>query len=107
MPKPKPLTATQVAERALATAIEFARERGRIQAIADLLSEKTGESITRQMVSRWLHPEPEKRQQPSLGYGLLLLWAVKHLEGDMQSMPANNVCVMVDMTPPEPKRRRK
>lgn len=45
---------------------------GTINRIAVWLQEKTGESITRQTVGRWLASEPEKRQMPSYGWGILL-----------------------------------
>ena len=45
---------------------------GAVQKITKWLREKTGDTITRQTVGRWLASDPGKRQMPSYGWGLLL-----------------------------------
>jgi hypothetical protein len=72
----KPATASN---QALADAVTYATEYGRVKQIAEAMSRLTGESVTRQMVGRWLAEDPAKRQQPSLGNGLLLLLVVQRL----------------------------
>jgi len=46
--------------------------RGSKKQLAAMLSERTGESVPRERVERWLKKDPSKRQQPLLGSGLLL-----------------------------------
>ena len=48
---------------------------GRKTQLAARMSELSGQSVTRDMIRAWLHPDPAKRRQPSFGYGLLLLVA--------------------------------
>jgi hypothetical protein len=47
--------------------------RGSKKQLAAALSKRTGESVPRERVERWLKKDPAKRQQPLLGSGLLLL----------------------------------
>lgn len=47
--------------------------------IADRLTEKTGSKVHRQTVGRWLHADESKRNQPSLGMGLLLVEVYEEL----------------------------
>ncbi len=49
------------------------------QEIADKLSLATKQKITRQMIGRWLNPEPEKRTQALHGTGILLVKLLKEL----------------------------
>lgn len=100
------MSAAEASEQALNHAVEFARERGRIQAIADLMTERTGDSVTRQMVSRWLNPDPDKRQQPSLGNGLLLLWCVDVLEHDNGHRTTVDIALKLAAAKPKPRRRK-
>ena len=37
------------------------------------LENVTGEPVGRHKIERWLHPDPERRVQPGLGSGLLLV----------------------------------
>lgn len=46
---------------------------GRKVRIADRMTNACGQKVTRQMVSKWLHPNPKKRTQPVMGFGALLL----------------------------------
>jgi hypothetical protein len=48
-------------------------------AIADRLSKITGKPVTRQMVEKWLHPDPEKRTQALHGTGILLVKLLREL----------------------------
>lgn len=47
--------------------------RGMKKQLAAALSKRTGEPVPRERVERWLKTDPEKRQQPLLGSGLLLM----------------------------------
>lgn len=84
MPKPKPqkpnpIPSTRISDRALARAVEYGEGYGNITAIASRMSAITGEPVTRQMVGRWLNKDPERRQQPSFGNALLLLFVIEQL----------------------------
>lgn len=46
---------------------------GRKVRIAQRMTAAGKKTVTRQMVSMWLHPEIEKRTQPVMGFGVLLL----------------------------------
>jgi hypothetical protein len=72
-----PAAPPAVSEQALAEAIEFAREPRAKTQIAAELSRLTGRRYLRQEVYRWLHPDPEKRQEPQLTVGLLLVAAAR------------------------------
>jgi hypothetical protein len=45
---------------------------GAKKSMADALSARTGEDVARERIERWLHRDPEQRQQPLLGSALLL-----------------------------------
>lgn len=69
----------QAAYNALKTLITYAQQnkgsrntKGTINLVTERLSELTGDKVHRQMVSKWLHPEHDKRIQPAFGTGLLL-----------------------------------
>jgi hypothetical protein len=47
--------------------------------IAEKLSKSTDQPITRQMVERWLHPDPDKRTQALHGTGILLVRLLENL----------------------------
>lgn len=47
--------------------------------IAETLSRKAKLPVTRQMVSRWLHPDPTKRSQALHGTGILLVEVLEEL----------------------------
>lgn len=80
--QPATLSATQASDHALADAVEYAKGYGNVTAIAEKMSQITGENVTRQMVGRWLNEDPEKRQQPSFGNAILILIAVDILRGN-------------------------
>lgn len=66
-------TAKQVGDLRLAPIRAWAQaNRGSVQRITTWLQDNTGEAITRQTVGRWLTADPEKRQQPQFGWGLML-----------------------------------
>lgn len=77
------LTAAQKADEQLKPIRLWAHsERGAIQKLTDKLQRLSGEQITRQTVSRWFHRDPDKRQQPSYGWGLHLETAYRDLATD-------------------------
>lgn len=49
-----------------------AANHGTYTSVAYWLQERTGEKVTRQTVGRWLATDPERRQTPHYGWGLLL-----------------------------------
>lgn len=74
---PIALTALEAANQALTPAIEYAAPGGKHSAIAIAMTMLTGQPVNRQMVGRWLNPDPAKREQPRFGYAIMLLWAVE------------------------------
>lgn len=74
--QPATLSPSAAANQALIPAFEYAATGGKHSSIADAMTRLTGQPVNRQMVGRWLNTDPEKREQPRLGYGLTLLWAV-------------------------------
>lgn len=77
----------RVAAAALGAAVEWAKTPGRKTRIAHRLSEITGRSVSRQMVEKWLHPEPEKRREPLLGIGLSLMVVASDLAATDDNRP--------------------
>jgi hypothetical protein len=72
-----PAAPPAVSQQALADAVEFAKlPRAKTQIAAELTA-LTGRRYLRQEVYRWLHPDPEKRQEPQLTVGLLLVAAAR------------------------------
>lgn len=77
----KKLTPTeQKSFNALKALIEYAQQnKGSRSAasthnlVVDRLTELTGKKVHRQMVAEWLHPDAEKRVEPRLGIGLMLM----------------------------------
>lgn len=53
---------------------------GMLTKLTEAMNARTSTPITRQAVSRWLHPEPSKRQEPKLGVFLVMEQAVKELQ---------------------------
>lgn len=51
-----------------------------------------GHPVKRQAFSRWVHRDPEKRIQPSLGAGLMLLQAATMAEREWERTHAENSC---------------
>ena len=73
-------TAAQLADERLAPIRLWAHsERGAIKRLTEQLQLQSDEGITRQTVTRWMHKDPEKRQQPSYGWGLHLEEAYRKL----------------------------
>lgn len=52
--------------------IDGTQEYGDKKKLAEALSNKVGQPVTRHLVERWTHSDPAKFQQPLLGSGLLL-----------------------------------
>lgn len=74
MPKTKPLDPDQLADNAIQPVIKkIADGKTTHSEIAAAMTESTRKSVTRQMVGRWTHPEPEKRDEPRLGAALALI----------------------------------
>lgn len=68
------MTAKQRADAFLEPIVKAAlARRGMKKQLAEALRKRTGEPVPRERVERWLKTDPEKRQQPLLGSGLLLL----------------------------------
>lgn len=65
--------------------VHIYENRGTILELAKILSDKTGEKIYRQYVENWLHPDPEKRIEPKLGIGLLLIEEGNRLIGALKN----------------------
>ena len=53
---------------------------GRLTQLTNRMREKTSTPITRQAVSRWLHQDPKKRQEPKLGIALIMEEAARDLQ---------------------------
>ena len=80
-PTPGQRTDNDAAEQRLAPIRAWAHaNHGMVKTIADRLSTLTGKPVMRQTVGRWLHKDPDKRQQPSYGFGLLLEDVVRDLQ---------------------------
>ena len=75
MPKEaiKKKSSREVGDEKLAPIRAWAQANHRtINKIASWLQDKTDEKITRQTVGRWLASDPNKRQMPAYGWGILL-----------------------------------
>lgn len=117
-PKPKKppehpllfLNPDEAAHQALAKAIEWAQGYGRMTAIADTLTLATSSCVSRQMVGRWLNPDPAKRVQTNLGTGLMLLHVVDTLanipepEAPWRPRESAQIYVALFKSKPAPKR---
>ena len=53
---------------------------GRLTQLTNRMREKTSTPITRQAVSRWLHQDPAKRQEPKLGIAIIMEEAARELQ---------------------------
>lgn len=66
-------TAETIADTRMAPIRNWAAaNHGSITRMTRWLTERTGQEVHRQTVSRWLQVDPEKRQIPHYGWGLLL-----------------------------------
>jgi len=71
--KTKKLTpAEEAAQNFLAPVIDGTSAYGAKKRLAQQLSERTGEPVSRSTLERWIHKDSARRQQPLLGSGLLL-----------------------------------
>jgi len=76
----RPVSAKEIAEERLAPIRLWAHaERGAVNSLVEKLQELSGETISRQTVSRWLSKNPEVRQVPAYGWGLHLEEAYRKL----------------------------
>lgn len=74
--KKKPQDTTAIANTALADLIDYANNEknvGTKKALAESLSARLGYKVHRQLVEGWLNPDPEKRIEPKLGLGLVIM----------------------------------
>jgi hypothetical protein len=71
-PVPEVTKERDAASEFLQPVIDGTQQFGSRIRLAELLSEEAGRPVSRHLVVRWLHNDPEKRQQPHLGIGLLL-----------------------------------
>lgn len=70
----KTTTPEAASAAALKPLIDHAQKhRGTIIELADVMSNRTGQKIYRQSVEKWIHPEADKRIEPKLGIGLILI----------------------------------
>ncbi len=101
-PPAERLTTADASNQALAAAIEYAKPYGHVKAIAAALTELTGQSVTRQMVGRWLNADPENRTPiGNFGMGLALMYVVAKLQNpDLKT-------VEFEIEVPAPKKTRK
>lgn len=93
------LTPDEAAQQALADASVLALNNNQ-SALAEMMT-ALGCPVTRQMIQRWLHPDPEQRMQPRLGHGLMLLWAaaILALPAEEQAALRNGVAITVSLRP--------
>lgn len=99
------ITAEQASAQALEMVIEWAKERGNKPALATLMTEVTSDEIQRQMIGRWLHPDPKEREQPRLGMGLVLLLCAQSLM-DQQPLRRNKTLEITLAELREPKKEK-
>lgn len=76
---------TKVAEERLTPIRLWAHaNHGAVKRLSDRLSKLTGKAVMRQTVGRWLHKDPDARQQPSYGFGILLEQAATEIQEEMR-----------------------
>lgn len=72
----------QIADRELSPLIKFAEKNpGTITKVTARLEKLMGSKVHRQLVEKWLHPDPAKRTQPRFGVGLLLMKVRDEIKG--------------------------
>lgn len=70
----KPNGAKRISARELGPLIRFAAQnRGTIIRLTLAMTRRSGHPVRRHQVERWLHPDPERRTEPLLAAGLLLI----------------------------------
>lgn len=78
--EPAPKSA-KLAEDHLEPIRAFVHSRhGMLTTLTSKMNELTSTPITRQAVSKWLHPTPGKRQEPKLGVALVMESAVRSIQ---------------------------
>lgn len=59
---------------ALAALVQYARDnRHAVATITRMMNERTGQNFLRQQVITYVHHDPNRRREPRLGVGLLLI----------------------------------
>lgn len=65
---------TSVSNVALGFVIDHAsKNRGTAKALRERMSQALGKPVHRQIVEGWLHADPDRRVEPKLGLGLILM----------------------------------
>jgi hypothetical protein len=87
------LTPREIANQALDEFAAYAMEPGIKPRIAERLEAVTGQTFARQQVARWLNPDPEKREIPNLGAGLLLALVINEMQHGGEDIGTNRQIV--------------
>lgn len=96
--KPKLLSADAAADQALEEIAQRVHGQGLHGKIAEKMCEISGETVSRQMVGKWLDLDRKKRIRPRMGFGLLLLWAAKLvLDDDDNPNPPLFACLHIEL----------
>lgn len=74
MKKTIELETKSVSDDALSFIIDYAQKnRGTVSKLTERMSKAMGRECKRQMVEAWIHPDAERRVEPRLGIGLILI----------------------------------
>ncbi len=77
---PKPCSAT-IAEMHLEPIRAFVHSRfGMLTKLTEEMNRRTSTTVTRQAVSKWLHQDAGKRQEPRLGIALVMIEACQYIQ---------------------------
>lgn len=80
-----------VSDTALQPLIDFVNaENGRKAQLARLLGEAMGTEVHRQLVEGWVHPDPNKRVEPRMGLGIILLRVGGEMMGHRRPLNLGN-----------------
>lgn len=83
------LTSAEIAEEHLAPVRAYVHaSHGRLTVLTDAMNKLTATPITRQAVSRWLHQDQAKRQEPKLGIAIVMEKALQELQCGQSAEPA-------------------
>lgn len=86
------MESTEITEKALARIIDYAQSdtgKGTILELSRRLSHRLGDTVHRQQVEKWLHPDLKKRVEPRLGIGILLMIeGARLLDGNPEKVTA-------------------
>lgn len=79
--KTPPATSARIASDHLAPVRAWVHAaHGRLTVLTDAMNRMTSTAITRQAVSRWLHQDEAKRQEPKLGIALVMEKAIQEIQ---------------------------